>query len=262
MSQPDDVYEEASTSMKDYVQNVEPLQKQKKQRRKRRLLILLAVIIVAAGGIGYWFMNKPSETKQPASTQQKQPVEEESDKEVVETTENHVSQNFRLVFDYPSNWEVDESDPKQLLVSSPTTKFSQSGSESKITAKVVVTVRAKNSQLPEFTENSAALRESEKMAYAQPSGQQRGQTYLTFVSHSGGLEGVYVTGDNGYEKDGFVPRSDVMQADPVISVRFIECPNKSCDPKAGKYIGVDEKEWETNKYLQQAKKLLESLVIS
>ncbi len=263
MSKPDDVFEEASTSMKDYVDNVVPMKKQKKRRRKNRLIMIIVVVLLAVGAaVWYFVIRKPAPANQSPSSQTAEQQQSEPAAEVVTTTEHYVSQAFNLSLDYPSNWKVDDTDAAQLQVISPQTKL-KDASGADVNGKVIVTVRGKGSALSELTGEITATRASEKMSYTQPSSQQRGQTYLTFVRYAGpGLDGVFITGDNGYEKDAVVPKKDLSLGDPIVNVSFVSCKDNACDTKTAKPLSLTDSEWEDNAFLKQAKTLLQSLVIS
>lgn len=264
MARSDEVFEEANTSMKEYVDSVEPIKKQRKQRKLKRLIMLVILALVLVGGaIWFFFLREPKkEQLTPSAQPETQQPADEPDEEVVTTTEKYVSQAFSLTFDYPTNWEIDDTEPTVLQIMSPITRIKDTDGNI-AEARVVVKVRPKGAALAEFTGTSTAVRASEKMSYSQPSAAQRGQTFLTFVGHSGaGLDAVYITGDNGYEKDGFVPKTDVAQADPIISVQLVACPQNRCDSAAITSLSVENEAWEDNAYLQQAKILLQSLVIS
>ena len=69
------------------------------------------------------------------------------------------------------------------------------------------------------------MKASEKIKYSNPTSVQRAETYLTFVQYSTtargeGIDALYITGDNGYQKDQYIPKTDMINLDPVIVVSF------------------------------------------
>lgn len=265
-SQEDELYQEASTSVADYVENSTPVRKEKGKRRKKSIFIVIALVLVAGGAAAY-FLTKPKKTAE--MTQAPAQTTQAPEAELVTSTENFVSPSFRLSFDHPTNWKVDEipasaDTSAEIVVRSPTIKLKDAEGK-EVSAQVMLRIRPKSNKLTDIAEgaNIVALRPSEKISYSQPSSQQRGETFLTYLQHTGaGLDAVYITGDNGYEKEAFVPKTDLVQSDPIISVSFLNCSDLACNAEAASALSISDTEWEENKFIQQAKTILQSLNIN
>lgn len=120
--------------------------------------------------------------------------------------------------------------------------------------------------MPEFDKgNAVAVRESEKIAYTKPSSVQRGSTYLSFLQYASStatsLDGAYITGDVGYQKDQAIPKADFTPVDPVISLTFVKCADNSCTGE-GTPIGVATTMWEDASFGKPLKTMLQSLVVN
>jgi hypothetical protein len=90
-------------------------------------------------------------------------------------------------------------------------------------------------QLPASFSAGAALAvlNSQRITYTQPTTAQPSQAYLSFVQYSstttkGGLDGIYLTGNYGYQKDQAIPSSDISSISPLVTVTFTKCGNASC----------------------------------
>src|SRR5690606_27237189 len=98
-----------------------------------------------------------------------------------------------------------------------------------ITGQVILTFREPGQPLSEFEAgNAQAVRDSERITYARPSPGQRGATYISFASYAGAavttaLDGIYITGDFGYQKLQAIPAIDVSKVNPIITVTFRQC---------------------------------------
>lgn len=191
------------------------------------VVIILAAVLTAAG---YWFLTKSNGTEDSKNKQTagntKQSEESSSangNENATITTKQHQSSAFNLQFDYPDDWTVTE-DGGVLTAKSPTMQL-KGASGKTVNGQILVTIQGKQSELKDFKNgNGLAVRESEKISYTKPTANQRAQTYLSFVSYAGsatpGIEGMFVTGDIGYQKDQAVPMVDIVRVDPLIIVSF------------------------------------------
>lgn len=192
---------------------------------------LIAVIALAAvlSGAGYWFLTKSDGATDNKSKQttDNTPAESQSidgNKNAAIVTKQHQSSAFNLQFDYPDDWTIADDGTGILTAKSPTMQL-KGASGKTVSGQIVITIQGKQNELKDFkTGNGLAVRESEKIAYTKPTASQRAQTYLSFVSYAGsatpGIEGMYVTGDIGYQKDQAVPMVDIVRVDPLIVVSF------------------------------------------
>lgn len=218
--------------------------------------VILALALIAAGS--YWFLHKSknaANTPPKANTTLKtQQDSQASDIRItdVSTTKNYSSTNFGLSFTYPADWTVTDGGNGILTAKSPVVSFGS------ITGQVVLTIRDSSQKLSEFgsTGKAIAERDSEKIAYTKPTQTQRANTYLsylTFPSTNNGVSGLYITGDDGYQKGQTVPASDVSQVDPIVSIGFT---------KSGAPINILDDELSNNNFLPPLKSILESLSIN
>jgi hypothetical protein len=260
LSPPDereDQYAAASQSTAEFIKNVEPIQAQHRKQRRRKPVIIIVLLLLAAAGASAYFFLKPAE-KQSTTQPSPSPSSQNSEEAEEEDTEHYVSQDLRLALDYPKAWKLDDATSGQIKIESPMVKLPDA-SNSQTDAKILVTFLSAGSTPPEFTNNDAtATIEAEKITYKNPSQTQRGQTYLSFVGFgsSTGLDAIYVTGDAGYQKDQTIPKSDVVRANPIISVTFQKCAGSTCTGK----LSVAPDAWSSNKDLKSTKTILESLI--
>jgi hypothetical protein len=134
-----------------------------------------------------------------------------------------------------------------------------------IDGQIIMTIRGKTKKLSEFDKGAAtAVLDSEKISYTKPSQTQRGDTYISFLalagSKDGGLDGIYITGDAGYQKNQAVPTVDISRIDPITNVTFVKCSDSKCSgtPTA---LTVEPENWEDTNFSKPIKTLLQSLTI-
>lgn len=239
--------------------------------RKVLIIVLVVVLLGGAGGGAYWFLIKKDSkdaSKKSASNSQQSSGDQSSNEEIITTeTEHYASSGFMLEFDYPKDWKVSEpSDGGVLTAKSPALSLKQADGKT-VTGQVVFTIRNKQQTMPEFDKgNATAVIASEKINYAKPSSAQRGSTYLSFLTYAGSvqanrLDGVFITGDVGYQKGQAIPKADFTPVDPVISVTFLKCADQSCSGD-GTQIGIDASMWQQTGFGTPTKSMLQSLVIS
>lgn len=240
----------------------------------RKTILITLLVLVLLGGVGYgayWFLTKKdsnkSADKSATSSQQKSSDQTANEELITTETEHYTSNGFMLEFDYPKDWKVSEpTDGGLLTAKSPALKLKQADGKT-VTGQVVFTIRNKQQAMPEFDKgNATAVIASEKINYTKPSSAQRGSTYLSFLTYAGSvqedrLDGVFITGDVGYQKGQAIPKADFTPVDPVISVTFLKCADQSCSGE-GSQIGVDASMWQQTGFGTPIKTMLQSLVIS
>ncbi|MBA3757335.1 hypothetical protein H0X09_00490 [Candidatus Saccharibacteria bacterium] len=223
------------------------------------LLILLSVAAIAAAV--YWFTTKPklpldSNNKKAQSAQN---TSSESSK--IETTTSHYSSTeLKLEFDYPADWKVtDTPGSGRLSVASPEIQLTDQDGK-KVTGQITMAIRSKGQPLPEFDKgNAVAARSSEKISYTKPSQNQRATTYISFLRYAsspqaqGDFDGIYITGDTGYQKDQAIPKADFTPIDPGVSVTFTS---------EGAQLTVSDNIWDDPSFSKPIKDMLQSLVIN
>jgi hypothetical protein len=224
-----------------------------------KIILILALIVgIAAAAYMVFFKAKPAKapTKSTSSSSSSQSAANESD--ISTATKHYDSTNFNLGFDYPEDWKVSDVDGSgKLTVTSPTTQLKDTSGQS-VSGQIVMVIRDKTQKLTEFDKGSAtAVKDSEKIAYTKPSQTQRASTYISFLSYasstsSGGFNGIYITGDNGYQKDQTVPMADINKVDPVINITFL---------KDGTPMSIAISSWNDTNFSDPLKAMLQSLSI-
>jgi hypothetical protein len=270
-SPPVDEYEAASQATAEYDEYSKHAAAYSAPRhRVRKMLIAFGIaVLLAAIGFGVYWLFLKDDGKKAADTQTQNDRPETSQQpandEISTKTEHYVSNGFMLEFDHPDDWTVTETTGSgQLTVQSPALQF-DAATGSSITGRFVFKIRNKQQPLPEFDGgNALAVRESEKIAYTKPSSAQRGSTYLSFLQYatsSDGIDGVYVTGDTGYQVDQAIPKADFTPVDPVISLTFEKCADSACSGEASA-TGIAESVWQDAAYAKPLKALFQSLIIN
>ncbi|HSW74497.1 MAG TPA: hypothetical protein VLG16_01360 [Candidatus Saccharimonadales bacterium] len=262
----DDDYAAASYSAASYAKEIRAKRPSSKHNW-RWLFAILIILIVAAGA--YWFMNRPK-TKAPASasTQNTKSQSQASKPLISATTKTYNSNQFAGVsFNYPADWKVTETDGSGVLTAvSPAVNLKTASGQTEPVA-LVYKIRAKQQTLPELSKGSAiAVLESQKISYANPSQSQRAQTYISFLQYAGtttvtGLDGIYITGDNGYQAQQAAPQTDFASLDPLISVTFVKCAagSTSCVPTSPA-VTLATGDWNNPQLSNPIEKMLESLI--
>lgn len=263
-------YQEAGKSTADYADYQKPQKPPNRILAKlkpgRKLVIAAAILILLAalGGGGYWFVKNRQSDNRPAGTSQTTQNTTAAAEKITTETKKYESVNFKLSFDYPGDWTASEDNSEEISVLSPDLKLKDMDGQD-VTGQILLRIRAKGQKLQPLEGNSiTAVLDSEKIAYTNPTQVQRASTYISFLRFSDnaeGLDGIYITGDLGYEKGQNVPATDIQQVDPIISIEFYLCPNSGCVELSGVY-GIGVKIWNDENIAAPLKSMLRSLVIN
>jgi len=247
----------------EYLRSLTGHKKPKKRGWLKAVIAIVVIVLVLGAGAYYWFvMRKPAATK-TTTTSQKAP-----DAATAQNvpTKHYDSSTFNLGLDYPNTWKVTDAGDGKLTVASPSGTFKTANGTTD--GQVIVTIQSKQNSLPAFKSgNAVAARDSEKIAYLKPTPNQRAQTYLTHMSYAGtaagNLDGVYITGDLGYQKGQAVPQTDIVQGDPLVTVTFAKCDGTTCptDPTTAKLTIPDTSWADSNALIKAATTILTSLTI-
>lgn len=173
-------------------------------------------------------------------------------------TKHYDSTTYTLGFDYPETWKVSDTAAK-LTVTSPAVDLTASdGSKQK--AHVIVTIQNKQTNIPGYPGDGAtAIDTSRLLVYRQPTTIQRAQTYLSTLGYRPNqIDALYVTGDNGYQKDQNVPMSDAVKGNPLISITFATCDKDDCSGTVTP-LALAPSNWLTSSYATQVDDLILSL---
>jgi hypothetical protein len=246
-----------------------PPQYQKGESKKGRNALIILAILLLVGGLVYWFLLKPKPVKAPTTSEPAASSAKSSQSKASEIeTQHHESPSFNLGFNYPKGWSVsDISGSDKVTVTSPAMKLKGADSQ-QIDGQIVMAIRGKTQKLSEFDKGAAAaILDSEKIAYTKPAETQRGNTYISFLnyasstgSNASGIDGIYITGDAGYQKDQAVPATDISKIDPIINVVFVKCSDSKCSG-TGMPLTVDTSEWQNPSISKPVKAMLQSLSI-
>lgn len=254
-----DDYEAASRSMATYAQTQPP--KETGGRKWLAIFAVIAVIIIIAIGI-YWFLLRPKPAKlvpAAATTTTNQNQQQPSATKISATTKHYDSANFNLGLDYPNDWTVTDNGGGVMTIKSPSLSVKDASGQSQA-GMIVLTIRDKTQKLNEFSAgNATAVLDSEKIAYTRPTQTQRGSTYISFLQYAtttanGALDGIYITGDSGYQKGQAIPMVDISKVDPVINLTF--------QNGAGKPLSIASSQWSDQAFAGPLKSLLQSLSIN
>jgi cytoskeletal protein RodZ len=247
-------------------------QARKKRSKARWLVAPLVLILIGAAAYGaYWFGNKQADKNTHKSAQsarqtsgQKTQQQTTQKQDAAVPTKHYDSATYTLGFDYPQTWTVNDSAAK-LIVASPAVSL-KTAAGSTVNGHVVLTIQNKQTTVAGYPSGGAdAVLESQKLTYKQPTPVQRAQTYLTYLSYgtnAGGLDALYVTGDNGYQKDQTVPLSDVVKGNPLISVTFQSCTSADCSSGTPTMLVLPASTWSTIPESKQVTSLLESIQLN
>jgi len=232
-----DPEQEASDALRaehlDYMRHVTSTNA-KPKRIWLRVLIVVTLIVAVVLAVYLVFFPNIFESKKKVSaptvkTTQTTPTQNAN---APIKTKHYDSTNFGLGFDYPQDWTVADVTGK-LTVTSPAMQLATTANET-ITGQVIVTIQPKQATLDVFKQgNATAVIDSQKITYTKPTASQRAQTYLSFLNYASsadtGIDGVYVTGDYGYQKDQAIPQVDIAKVDPLIMVTFVKCSSSACN---------------------------------
>lgn len=264
---PDDTHEyhpdpHATVDYSHFTPNLHP----KSKLRRAIPWAIAAVLLLAGGGAVYWFALRPAPAPRNPVRTSAQPAASAG---IATGTKHYTSTTFGLSFDYPKDWSLTEqAGSGKLTAVSPAVRL-KAASGSTVQGHVVLTIRDKNQPLTEFDKgNAVAARESQKINYAKPSSSQRASTYLSFLQYAStaaagtGLDGVYVTGDYGYQAGQAVPKADFVPVDPVISITFAACQNSQCSGQPGAALTVAASVWDNQQIAKPLADMLMSLVVN
>jgi hypothetical protein len=150
-----------------------------------------------------------------------------------------------------------------MTVRSPATQLKSASGQS-VTGRIIMTIANKGNNLGVFDKgNATAVLNSQKIAYTSPTPNQRANTYLSFLQYAtttaaGALDGIYITGDNGYQKGQDIPKGDIAGIDPLVSVTFVQCAASTCSGGTSA-LSIAASSWSNTSFAAPITKMLESL---
>ena len=233
LASPPEPSEEDHQARVEYLRSITP-NRGKQRGSHKGLIITTIIVLLIAAVVAAWFLGgNQSSPKKTTPTQTTTPQQSQSSK-VPTTTTHYDSSNLSLGFDYPQGWTVTDTagSGKLTAVSQPVQLKDTTGQT--VTGQITLTVRNSQQPLTEFNAGSStAALDSQKIAYSKPTASQRGNTYVSFLryatdSSSTGLDGVYITGDAGYQAGQNIPKTDIAKEDPIVAITFAKCGDATC----------------------------------
>ena len=250
----------------EYLRSLAPEKKPRKKWVKVVWMMICVIIVLAIAATLY--LTLVDTNKDDGSKATTTPTKNAQQKKVADTpvtaTKDYSSTGFNLSLKYPEGWTPAEADGK-VVITSPATSFTNVSGKP-ITGKIVIALNAKGQNLTSFDAgNATAVLDSEKITYKQPTQVQRAQTYLSFAQYvattmPSALDAIYVTGDYGYQKDQAIPKVDMANLDPVISVTFLRCSDAKCTASTPDSIAASN--WKNKSFSMPITSTLESLAVN
>jgi len=178
----------------------------------------------------------------------------------------HTSVAYGLTFNYPTSWNVVDSGSAPLLVTSPVMNLIADTGQTEL-GQIVLTIAQPNLLPPGFTSTSVAVLKSQKLAYTKPTANQAADTYISFVQYPsttvvGGLNGIYVSGNYGYQKDQQIPASNINQVNPLIYFSFYSCASSACPLTTRQPLTISISQWNSSSFQDPILLILKSLSFS
>ncbi|HSX17488.1 MAG TPA: hypothetical protein VLH86_05310 [Patescibacteria group bacterium] len=172
--------------------------------KKRIITAIVIVVLLAAAGTAYMLFtgNKPKAKQQPAATQNKSATTTPAmDETQAAVTKTYKSPQLNIEFTYRSDWTMRQNaDKSEIILTSPQITYTKKDGGP---TQGVFTLKFRNGIMPDTMkpsiENAVAVKDSEVIAYAKPSDQQRQYTNLSFAGNSGNMNYVMVTGSAGFK---------------------------------------------------------------
>ncbi|MHB1864825.1 MAG: hypothetical protein ACYCPS_01510 [Candidatus Saccharimonadales bacterium] len=211
---------------------------QKSNNRPKRfpwgwlIAALLAVILVGSGAfayVHYYHHKAPNKT----TTKHSQTISHTKSQAASSIpTTSYTSTTFNLTVNYPTSWSVTTQGNNSLSISSPVMRLTAADGKT-VSGKIVFNVLNQGQIPAAFGSSSVSVLDSQDLSFTTPTPYQAAQTYISFIQYpattiKGGLDGIYVTGNNGYVKDQSVTAAQVNQVNPLIYVSFENCQNQTC----------------------------------
>ena len=227
-----DPYQEIPVKDFSYINTKDKLPK--KADNKIWLIVVGVIVLVLLAGGAYLYgqhtKSKPTTKSSHVSSSQKVTTPKSTTPTVKLTS--YTSTPFNLTVNYPTTWTVASLGNTSMTITSPVTSLVADNGKT-VSGKTVLTV-FNQGQLPTgFGTDSVAVLNSQNITFTSPTSSQAAQSYISFVQYpattiTGGLDAIYVTGNNGYMKDQNIPPTDVNKVNPLVIVTFMQCQNSAC----------------------------------
>jgi len=219
----------------------------KRDKKSQIIFIISCCILLAilgAGAYSYGYYTRDNK-KQEVKTTTKIVVKPLANNIYSPTTTSYDSTVFGFNIKYPDSWQLSSSGTNNVSLTSPVTSLTADTGQ-KVNGRVVLSVVSKGLVPAGFGTSSVAVLDSVDISFDSPTSNQAAQSYLSFVQYpatdiKGGLDGIYVTGNNGYVKDDVIPIADVNTMSPLIYATFYQCNSLACT--SSKPLTISSSEW-------------------
>ena len=230
-----------------------PVAQKRPPRKKGGLLVLFLVLFIAGGGWTYFSTHKTT-TPTPTTSTPK------TSTPATVKTKHYSSGIYNLALDYPTTWRLSAGDTALTITSPQTTLKAADGDD--VEGYIQLSVQNRQDSLPEFAKGSAlSIANSEKVTYKNPTTNQRSYSYITFTSYAttvgNGWDAIYLTGGNQYTANQYMPMSDIIQTDPLVSVKFLKCEDQICSGAPTPYT-LNFSQWKDKNFSTPIKTIVQS----
>ena len=225
----------------------------------------IALIVIVLGVFALLhYTNHKTPKRQNSSTHKSSPAVSTKSPATNVPTTNYTSTAFNFTVTYPTTWTVSAQGNSSVSISSPAMSLTSDLGKT-VKGEVVFNV-FNQGQLPAaFGSSSVAVLDSQDLNFANPTSYQAAQTYISFVQYpattvKGGLDGIYVTGNNGFVKDGSISGAQVNQVSPLIYFNFVLCKNQACSNTVP--LTVSSTIWNSSSFSTEIDNIVKSLSFS
>jgi fumarate reductase subunit D len=230
-----DHYKELPIKDFSYVNDVEEVPKKPSKAKKFYLTIVIILVLALIAALILFVLHNSS--KKVVTDSSHKTTSSVSTSPTISAaagpTTTYQSVDFNLNVTYPKSWSVSTAGTSSMSLISPITQLVD-GTLKPVDSKIVVEVQPQGQISSNISSgNSVAVLPSQLVSYTNPTQSQAAQTYVSFIQYPsttiiGGLDAIYVTGNNGYLKTQTIPAGDVAGLDPLVTITFEKCTTNDC----------------------------------
>lgn len=263
-----DPYKELPIKDYSYINSQKPTRTEKRRPLIWLVIGSIVVILIIIGSLIYFHVSKThSKNHKSQSNHQrvisKSPRNQQAPKISTPTT-SYTSGVFNLSVKYPTNWTVIAQGNSSLSIYSPPMSLTEDTGKN-VKGKIDFSIFNQGQIPAAFGSYSVAVLDSQDISFQTPTTNQAAQTYISFVQYpatnvKGGLDAIYVTGNNGFVKDQDITTAQVNQVSPLIIVSFEACQNSSCTSTSP--LTIASTMWSDNNFSSPIINIIESLTFS